>query len=489
MSLFQLRCRLYGFSLLIFLVSPLLSQTGVERLVKQPALKHASAGVSVVDLESGETVVDWDADKSLTPASVLKLVTTATALERMGENYHYKTDVALDADDPSRILVMGSGDPTLGSAAFNDDSHSFFIHCAAALRKALPSDRDYSIYVVDHLFGYDGVSPEWTWVDMGNYYAAGAYGISVFDNSYRLVFTTADLNRCPVILRTEPEIKGLTFHNALSLNSSGRDNGYIYGAPFSYDRSVRGNIPGGRKEFSIKGDVPDPGRLLGETLADYLSKAGLKVKKVQTARNDYLASVCGKEKYVQPKPGKVIFTLVSPSMKEIVREVNVTSNNHYAEHLIRLIGRTVSPDIYSDPLSAGIEEVVRYWREKGLDVSSLLMFDGCGLAPQDAVSPRFLTDLLRHMYNESAGASAFYQSLPKAGAEGTLSYFLKNSRLAGKVVAKSGSIGGVQCFAGYLTEGGKKYAFAIMVNKFAGNDRSKVRMAIEQFLLAVDDSL
>lgn len=88
------------------------SQLSLQHFINHPALKHASVGVSVVELESGKSIVAHDAEKSLTPASTLKLLTVATALETFGDNYRYKTEVALDADDPSRILVFGTGDPT-----------------------------------------------------------------------------------------------------------------------------------------------------------------------------------------------------------------------------------------------------------------------------------------------------------------------------------------------------------------------------------------
>ncbi|WP_158602649.1 D-alanyl-D-alanine carboxypeptidase/D-alanyl-D-alanine-endopeptidase [Proteiniphilum sp. X52] len=465
------------------------SQTALQRFINHPALKHASVGVSVVELESEKSIVGHDAEKSLTPASTLKLLTTATALETLGDNYRYKTEVAIDANDPSRILVFGSGDPTLGSDVFGENRNAFFINCADALGKSLPKERNYSVFVVDNLFGYDGVAPGWTWIDMGNYYAAGAYGISVFDNSYRLFFNTTDRNGCPRILRTEPEIKGLTFRNSLSLNSSGQDNGYIYGAPFSYEREVRGNIPAGRTEFSIKGDIPDPGLLLGEMLADYLSRIGFQIEKVETARNDYLSAICATDrKSASYRVGKVIFTQVSRPMKDIIREINVESNNHFSEHLIRTMGRYSKGDIYIDPLEAGIEYAKGFWKERGISTSSLQMFDGCGLAPQNAVSAQFLTDLLVYMYKRGSHSSVFFNSLPKAGQEGTLQYFLRSTKLSGKVVAKSGSIGGVQCFAGYLIDGSKKYAFAVMVNKFNGT-RPQVRGAIEQFLLSVDHNI
>ncbi|MCE5205861.1 MAG: D-alanyl-D-alanine carboxypeptidase/D-alanyl-D-alanine-endopeptidase [Porphyromonadaceae bacterium] len=469
------------FTLFLVFASSGYGQTSLQKFIGHPALKHASVGVSVVDMTTGKPVMEYDARKSLTPASVLKLITTATALETLGENYRYKTDVALDAGNPSRILVIGSGDPTLASEAFHGNQQLFFITTAEALKKILQPEKEYSLYVVDNLFGYNGISPEWTWIDMGNYYAAGAYGISVFDNSYRLFFNTTNRNSCPQILRTEPQIKGLTFQNELTLNNTGIDNGYIYGVPFSYARILRGNIPGGRTEFSIKGDIPDPGLMLGETLADYLRQAGIKIGKVETAREDYLVGQCAPEKRHSYRTGQMLCTHVSPPLKEIIHEVNMESNNHYAEHLIRTIGRKSKNDIYADALEAGTTYVSDYWKKKSFDTTSLQMYDGSGLAPQNAVSPSAFTQLLVYMYHRSEFSSAFFDSLPKAGREGTLKNFMGNTRYSGKIVAKSGSIGGVQCYAGYLIDGNKKYAFAVMVNKFNGT-RPQVRGAIEQFL-------
>lgn len=469
---------------LLFTSTIAFSQPAVQQIINNPSLKHASVGISVIDLSTGRSVVSHEAEKSLTPASVLKLITTATAIEALGDNFRYRTDVALDANDPTRILILGSGDPTLGSEAFKDSPDRFFNDCRQLLEKTLSKNSEYSIYVVDNLFGYDGVSPEWTWIDMGNYYAAGAYGVSVFDNTYRLFFNTVNKNSCPVILRTDPEIKGLTFQNELKLNSSGRDNGYIYGAPFSYDRWVRGDIPGGRSSFSIKGDIPDPGLLLGEKLAENLMQNGFKIGSVETSRKDYISGVCAVSTTSRYRVGQVLFTQVSRPLKEIIREINVESNNHYSEHLIRTIGRQYKADIYDNALEAGIEFVVDYWKRKGVDITPVTMHDGSGLAPQNAVSSEFLADMLSYMYNKSSYSAAFINSLPKAGQDGTLRNFMTNTRYNGKIIAKSGSIGGVHCYAGYLFDGEKRYAFSVMINKFNGT-RAQVRGAIEQFLLSL----
>ncbi len=459
------------------------AQPALQQFISNPALKHASVGVCVKDLTTGQTIVSYNQDKSLTTASIMKLFTTATALELLGPNYRYETTLALDATNSSRLLILGSGDPTLGTSMFKDNPYSFLMDWSQKLQAKLAGVNNLKLYVVDNLFGYNGVSDEWTWVDMGNYYAAGSYGVSVFDNTYRLFFNTTNENSTPKILRTEPVIEGLTFINYLKLNTTGRDNGYIYGAPFSYERILRGNIPVGRTAFSIKGDIPDPGLMLGQVLATELGKKNIRVATIETAQLDYISSISNssKPKALNYRVGEVLHVHQSRVLTDILREINVESNNHYAEHLIRTIGRKENADIYSDALEEGVKYVNKHWKESGISTSSFFMHDGCGLAPQNAASSELFSDLLVYMHNRSNYAKEFFASLPLAGRDGTLKNFMNNTKYNGKVRAKSGSIGGVQCYAGYLIDGNKRYAFTIMVNKFTGT-RSEVRKSIEQFI-------
>ena len=477
--------RFLFFAVAFFTVITGYSQPALRQFLQNPALKHASVGVSVKELSSGKTIVSHNEDKSLTTASIMKLVTTATALELLGPDFRYNTMLALDANSPSTVLILGSGDPTLGTSAFKENPYSFLMKWSQLLQSPLTGINNLKLYVVDNLFGYNGVSDEWTWIDMGNYYASGAYGISVFDNSYRLYFDTTNRNSCPTILRTEPEIKGLAFTNYLKINTTGRDNGYIYGEPFSYDRILRGNIPAGRTSFSIKGDIPNPGLLLGEMLATELSKKGINVSNVETAQSDYISQACNSNQTSQSyRVGQVLHVHQSRPIIDILRETNVESNNHYAEHLIRTIGRNQNLNIFSDALEQGVEFVNSYWTKQNVSTSSLFMHDGSGLAPQDAASPEFFSNMLMHMYNKSIYSKEYYATLPIAGQEGTLKNFMGNTKYSGKIRAKSGSIGGVQCFAGYLMDGDKKYAFTIMINKFTGS-RAAVRKSIEDFILSL----
>jgi len=162
--------------------------------------------------------------------------------------------------------------------------------------------------------------------------------------------------------------------------------------------------------------------------------------------------------------------VASPSLAAIVRSTNVHSNNLFAEAL--RLRMTVA-----DTMS-----VQRFWYDRGIDTTALTMHDGSGLSPQDAVSARFLVDVLVEMDSRAdAVGRAFYNSLPVAGQEGTVASFMKNTPLAGKVRVKSGSISGVQSYAGYVETDGRRYAFALIIDNFSGN-RRELRTAIGEFL-------
>jgi D-alanyl-D-alanine carboxypeptidase/D-alanyl-D-alanine-endopeptidase (penicillin-binding protein 4) len=454
-------------------------QVAIQNFLNNQGLKHASIGICIKDM-SGKEIAAHNADKSYTPASILKVLTTATALEMLGPGYRYQT--TLSKDKNNRLLIHGYGDPTLGTEHLRNVPDAFFSQWIDQIKENIDSNEELDILVVDNYFGYnDGISYRWTYQNIGNYYAAGAYGISIFDNTYKLFFNTTRLDTCPVIVRTDPEMN-IHFRNTLRLNTSGQDNGYIHGAPFSMERLLTGNIPGGRTSFSIRGDIPNPGLLLGETLARKLRESGYKTGKIETSYDDYYKQMYLKEKTVPE--GQVFHSHQSFPLRDIIKDTNVRSNNHYAEHLIRTIGRTKTGDIYASPLNAGIDKTGEFWKSKGLNTDALTIFDGSGLAPSNAVSPRFMCDLLIYMQRRSKYASEFVESLPRAGMDGTVSNRLKGTRLAGKIRMKSGSIDGVQCFAGYYIDGDKKYAFTIMVNKFTGS-RSQIAKAIDTLLLSV----
>lgn len=452
------------------------TNSSVIKFAQNPKLTHSSIGICIKDL-NGKELTSLNKEMSLTPASVLKIITTATAIETLGDTFRYNTDLLLNNGDTQELIIKGYGDPTLGSEYSNDVALSFIEKWANTIAPKLKKGTPINIKVNDSYFGYDGVSSKWLYEDLGNYYAAGAYGISIFDNTYRLHFNTMKTDAAPHLLKTIPNLPDIHFSNRLNLNSTGRDNGYIRGFPFSNERIIVGDIPAKKTSFVIKGDIPDPGLLLGRTIADKLATQGYKINKISTTRSEYFDQKVKSE--ISPN---LIYTHRSTELKDIIKVINVRSNNHYSEHLIRTIGRTSNPEIHSDPLTEGIGFVKTFWDSKGISTDGLYMYDGCGLAPANKITPETICDILVYMQTKSHHASSFFNSLPKAGREGTVRNLLKGTRLEGHVFVKSGSIANTQCFAGYYINGDQKYAFTVMVNNFEGKHREIVKL-IESFLL------
>ncbi len=464
--------------LLSVVVAGVFAQSSIDRLINNSSIKNATVGVLVKNMKTGANIVSYNADKSLTTASIMKVITTATALENLGADFRYKTIVGIDRNNPNQILVIGSGDPSLGSPVF-PESNNFLKQWAEKCKAVCSAKNDWNVYVADDIFGYDGVSPEWTWIDMANYFAPTISGIAIYDNTLSVYLDTSD-GKNAVIKKTSPVVRDLEIIKNLRLNTTGKDNGYFYGMPFSNERILRGDIPSGRSNFVLKGDIPNPGKVLADDFAEALKRVGVNVRNTNTSKDDFQTSKGGNSYVI----GKEIFTHTSRPLSDIVKETNVNSNNLFAEHLIRTLGRAQNNNKNSDALTLGTGFVEKFWKQKGVTVDGLTMLDGSGLAPNNVATPQMFCEILTYMYQKSGAKDSFYNSLPKAGSEGTVRNMLKDSKYENKIRMKSGSISGVQCYTGYLMDGDKNYAFAIMVNKFNG-DRSKVRKAIESFLLSL----
>jgi len=459
------------------------TNTAIRRFTDTQGFENASLGVCIKDL-SGNEIVSYNKNFALTPASTLKVVTTAASLEMLGDDYKFRTVLSVDRADPQHIIVRGYGDPTLGSEYLNDNVNSFLDMWANKIKAVVNTTKPVKLEIDDSYFGYSGVSRKWIQEDLGNYYAAGAYGISVFDNAHKLYFNTTDTESPPVIVKTEPEIKDLVFTNLLGTNTQGKDNGYINGETFSNERKLVGDIPAKRKSFSIKGVIPDPGLYLGQALAKRLMLENVPVSSVSTVRSYYYTTNPQLRKLLGSDEEEIYMQYSAP-LRDIIRVVNVRSNNHYTEHLIRAIGKSGDEgDLHFNPLDEGISKIKNLFMSKGLNANALFMYDGCGLAPSNKVTPAILCDILVYMQSKSKYADAFLPSLPEAGKEGTVRNLLKGTRLSGKVFVKSGSIADVQCFTGYYIDGGKKYAFSVMVNNYTCERRDVVK-AIENLLLSV----
>lgn len=414
----------------------------VKWLLQAPYMRGASFSLVVKDVQEGRTVYSYDTDRLQSPASVLKTVATATALEILGEDYRYPTTLEYDGilengTLEGNLYIKGSGDPSLGSSHFAPGQNKFLSTWIAALQKAGIKHITGSVISDESIFDTEGVSIKWLREDMGNYYAPGSYGISIFDNMYKLSLQTGAAGTRPVLKGTEPDIPFIRFKNYLKAAPVSSDSAYIIGAPLDDVRYLYGVLPANREAYVLKGDIPDPALYLARYLTDQLQQKGIRV---DGSPSCYRIEV--EENRWKKGERKEIVTTYSPTLREIASICNHVSHNLYADALVKTVGLQYKPrrNEMISSFGRGVQVVKEYWEKKGLDVFPLRMNDGSGLAPADKVSAGFMGELLVYMATESAVSDAFIASLPQAGIEGSVRNFLKGSKLQGKARLKSGAL-------------------------------------------------
>lgn len=450
----------------------------IRQLLRQPFMEGSSFSLMVKEVETGRTVFAYDTLRQLTPASVMKSLTTATALELLGEDFRYPTSIEHDGTIEQGVLrgnlfIKGSGDPSLGSS-FLEEEADFLGEWISAIQSAGISSIEGSVIADEQLFDTEGTSLKWVVEDMGTDYGAGSYGLNVFDNCFKLGFKTAEPGSRPQVKGMEPWID-LHFHNYMTAQKVSSDSCYLMGAPFSNERYLYGVLPANKSYLEIKGDIPDPPRFLAEYLTKALHKAGITVKGSPSCYR--LLQESGQW---PTAPRQTLITTYSPTLSELIRITNFVSHNLFADALLKTIGLRYQPrngEVISS-FGRGAKVLRSFWEEKGLDVATLYQVDGSGLAAINKLSTAFVTEFLVYMRKQSRKSTVFYHSLPQVGVEGSVRNFWKGG-LPARI--KSGSMTRVKGYAGYVLEGGKEYAVALFVNHYACEGKEMNR-ALERLL-------
>jgi len=466
--------------------SPSLSRlkTAIQQLQKDPDLRAASWGVAVIDVQDGRTLAQFDAQRGLSTASTMKAITTATALEILGADHKFTTRLTYDGSIKEGVLVgnvyiEGGGDPSLGSDRFGESYD--LPHVLTAWVNALKEkgiERINGAIIGDASYFTSQLVPaKWTWEDIGNYYGAGAGGLNIHENLYELHFRSGRPGTLTEILRTHPPMEDLNFVNEVAAGPSGSgDNGYIYGVPYTQLRYVRGTIPPNRNLFAIKGSLSDPSLSCAQWLRAELLSCGIPVQGEATTLRQLWA-----EDELPHTQRNTLHTRQSPPLIEILEATNMKSVNLFAEVLAKEIaiarGRKGSTE-------AGLEEIEAYWQGRGVNLQGIILRDGSGLSPNNAVAPLHMARILATI-RKGPNGDTFKTTLPVAGRSGSLKGMLKGTAAEGRLSAKSGYISGVRSYAGYVTlPSGQEVAFAMIANNYACG-AGAMRRKLEKLMAAL----
>lgn len=386
--------------LLILLCLQLAWADALSDFTSAKAINAPFTSVLIRDLKTGEVLVSHNADKPLIPASIMKSVTTATLLEKIGAKFRYETPVYIEGDKTGttlkgNVIVIASGDPTLNSG-YAPQSADFIAEITDALKKAGIDRIEGSIIVDESNFPGPAVNPGWAAGDLQYAYGTGTHGFNFEDNK----------------------------------------NG--------------------------KNSVKEPVSVFRSKLLKSLAEAGISITNESIGRNG---------------SRKLLFKHQSATIDEIMRSCMMRSDNQFAEAMLRLIGEKYGNEASS---SRGAQQMYNHWKEKGANIDNVKIIDGSGLSRTNRVTALFMGDMLTEMWRNPYYASFF----PLAGQEGTLRSLLAGTPLEGYIAMKTGSMSGIQCYAGYKLDEDyvPTHLVVFMMNEMG--DRSAARKEVEKLLLS-----
>ncbi len=454
----------------------------LQKLLLDPELKNVAFSFQALDLGSGKVIAEYQPAMSLVPASVMKLVTTAVAIDVLGSSFRFETVLQYTGHiDTAGVLhgdliIRGGGDPTLGSRYYPENA-DFLSKWSEAVEKAGIREVRGRVIGDAAIYTEETVPGTWAWGDIGNGYGTAPGGLSIYDNIYTLTFRTgAKAGDSAQLVCVNPYVPGLEFYTNVVAGNTHSDNSYILGAPYSNTRIVKGMLPKGQEAFEVKGSIPDPAYLVAYELQHSLRERGILIAgEASTLRK--LAA----ENYYPVPPRTDFYTHYSAALSTVVYWTNLRSVNLFAEHLINQLGVLRYKE---GSAGSGSAAILDWWKSKKLEPAGFYGSDGSGLSRFNALSASHLVALLQYMQG-SKHFSTFEKSLPIAGKTGTLSHLCKGTKAQGNLMAKSGTMTRVKSYAGYVTgASGQKIAFAMLSNNFNCTGR-EMEKKLEKLMVAL----
>ncbi len=395
-------------------------QRGIDAIVDAPRFAHAWWGVEVRNLRSGNVVYARNPERNLKPASTLKLVTTAAALDALGPDARIRTTVETSGrlDGLGRILgdvyLVGRGDPNLSGRFADGRPTAIFEDMAEALRQQGVRRIEGRLIGHEGLFSGDRRGDDWSWGDLVWGYGAEVSALSFNDNVAVLTVGPGEREGDPIVIDRVP---ASAYYRVTSSAVTGPRGG-AYELTLQRDLGstlirLSGAVAAGSAPQTLSVAIEDPARYAATVFAEVLAAKGILVSG-------------GVDTTSQPLPA----------------------------------GTRVLAGHESPPLA----EMVKSWA----------MQDGSGLSRSDLVTPHGMAGLLAGM-DKHRYASAFRDSLPVAGVDGTLATRMEQPAARGKVVAKTGTIRHVNALGGYVTaRSGERFAFYAAVNHHPGPSSDSV---------------
>ena len=429
----------------------------VEAALARAKVPREALAAIVVDAAppangKGTPLLSYRATASVNPASVMKLVTTYAGLELLGPAYTWSTPVFVDGSINNGVLtgnlvIQGKGDPKLVLERL-----WLLLRRVQGLGiKTITGDilLDRSAFTVapQNPADFDGepLRP----------YNAAPDALLINFKSVVMTFVpnpgagVAAVSFEPPLanVQMQPTVALIAGKTATTLAECG-DYRAALQADFSdpFRISFKGNYPAGCGEKVWPIAYADPASYAERAIAGLWAEMGGKLGgRVRDGR--------------APTNAKPVFEMTSPSLAEVIRDINKFSNNVMAQQLF--LSLSASPGPASMDASRSVLQA--WWRERFGAQDLPVLDNGSGLSRQERITPQALARMLQTAY-VSGAMPELMASLPITGVDGTLRR--SKSRVSqGWAHLKTGSLRDATALAGYVhTPSGRRLVVVSVIN-------------------------
>lgn len=450
----------------------------IDIILEKEELDGAVAGVTVKHAANGEILYSHNGDIRLHPASNMKLLTGIAALDTLGADYHFHTEILTDGKQIGTVLhgnlyLKGKGDPTL----LKSDLDQF-----AKEIKAL------GIHTIEgNLIGddtwYDDIrlSQDLNWSDEPFHTGAQVSALTLSPNedydagTVMVEVTPSSIAEGKAKVRISPETDYVTISNQTKM------------VPVGEAKQITIEREHGTNQIIVKGIMPVDGKM-SRSWTSVWEPSKYVLTMFRTVLNEQGIELTGDSKEtleMTPQDAQVLATKKSIPLSELLIPFMKLSNNGIAEVLTKEMGRVIHGEGTWDK---GIEVINEVVEEFGINRDTILLRDGSGMSHKTLIPSNELTQLLFKAQDKS-WFQIFKYSLPIAGETekligGTLRNRMTAEPVKGNVVAKTGSITGVSALSGYVTAlDGEELIFSILINNYLGS--SEAMQAIENEIVTI----
>ncbi|MEM8828278.1 MAG: D-alanyl-D-alanine carboxypeptidase/D-alanyl-D-alanine-endopeptidase [Cyanobacteria bacterium P01_G01_bin.19] len=434
----------------------------IKEIINRPHLARSRWGMEI-QTETGEVLYSLNSHQLFTPASSVKLLTTAAILSFFDGRDRLTTPILASGNAPNltSLRLKGKGDPTITTQSLEQIANRL---------QALGVKKIEQLIVEDSYFDAPAINPTWEWLDVHNYFATAANSLILNQNAVTLTILPQEINQ-PVKFYWSDRLAGRQWQ-IINRGMTGEKD-------IPYNIEIDGDL--GKPLLAIRGElavneppdiwdmaVVDPANYFLEQWRWQLARAGIEVTRgivINEAESQELE--------------EELLTISSPAIARMVEEINQKSNNLYAEALAKILAKRLEAEDVIEAINLSLNKL-------GIGENEYILADASGLSRQNLVSPHTLVKVLDiASKSPKLDRETYRKSLAVAGNSGTLKNRFKDTPVQNNFWGKTGTLTGVGTLSGYLfVPDFSTIKISIMVNN-SDLSSKQIRQSIDEIVVVL----